>query len=112
MAFANVTQVAEADFPTRWGHFRILGFEGQPAAPLPGCAREGVHQRLQAGALQFQRLITAQKNHGAMRCHHFDRAAAKSCRRREKPDDVGLIHRPCTLPRSRRQPNPVPRSGA
>jgi GTP cyclohydrolase II len=21
--------VAEADFPTRWGHFRILGFEGQ-----------------------------------------------------------------------------------
>src|SRR5436309_1467807 len=21
-------KVAEADFPTRWGHFRILGFEG------------------------------------------------------------------------------------
>ncbi len=38
MAFANVTQVAEADFPTRWGHFRILGFEGQPAQPLPNCA--------------------------------------------------------------------------
>lgn len=24
----KVTQVADADFPTRWGHFRILGFEG------------------------------------------------------------------------------------
>ena len=23
-------KVAEADFPTRWGHFRIMGFEGQP----------------------------------------------------------------------------------
>ena len=28
MAFASVTKVAEADFPTRWGQFRILGFEG------------------------------------------------------------------------------------
>ncbi len=24
----NVTKLAEADFPTRWGHFRIYGFEG------------------------------------------------------------------------------------
>jgi GTP cyclohydrolase II len=24
----GVKQVAEADFPTRWGHFRIFGFEG------------------------------------------------------------------------------------
>ena len=24
----KLRQVAEADFPTRWGHFRILGFEG------------------------------------------------------------------------------------
>jgi GTP cyclohydrolase II len=29
MAFASVKKVAEADFPTRWGHFRILGFEGK-----------------------------------------------------------------------------------
>ena len=29
MAYASVTKVAEADFPTRWGHFRILGFEGR-----------------------------------------------------------------------------------
>jgi GTP cyclohydrolase II len=28
MPFASITQVANADFPTRWGHFRILGFEG------------------------------------------------------------------------------------
>lgn len=28
MEFASVTKVADADFPTRWGHFRILGFEG------------------------------------------------------------------------------------
>jgi GTP cyclohydrolase II len=28
MPFATVRKVAEADFPSRWGHFRILGFEG------------------------------------------------------------------------------------
>jgi GTP cyclohydrolase II len=28
MALANVKKIAEADFPTRWGVFRILGFEG------------------------------------------------------------------------------------
>src|SRR5579871_1029979 len=28
MAFETVRQVADADLPTRWGHFRILGFEG------------------------------------------------------------------------------------
>jgi GTP cyclohydrolase II len=28
MPFVSVRQVADADFPTRWGHFRILGFEG------------------------------------------------------------------------------------
>ena len=27
MASVNVKKVADADFPTRWGHFRILGFE-------------------------------------------------------------------------------------
>ena len=35
MPFASATKVADADFPTRWGHFRILGFEGiveNPAA--------------------------------------------------------------------------------
>ena len=28
MAFKTVKKIAEADFPTRWGAFRILGFEG------------------------------------------------------------------------------------
>ncbi len=28
MPLASVTKVAEADFPTRWGQFRIFGFEG------------------------------------------------------------------------------------
>src|SRR5258708_11575513 len=26
---STVRKLAEADFPTRWGHFRIMGFEGQ-----------------------------------------------------------------------------------
>jgi GTP cyclohydrolase II len=37
MAYASVKKVAEADFPTRWGAFRIFGFEGLPAAPRPDC---------------------------------------------------------------------------
>jgi GTP cyclohydrolase II len=32
----DVKKIAEADFPTRWGHFRILGFEGN-VAPRPDC---------------------------------------------------------------------------
>ena len=28
MPFCSVTKVADADFPTRWGQFRIYGFEG------------------------------------------------------------------------------------
>jgi len=34
MAFESVKKIAEADFPTRWGAFRILGFEGQVAEPV------------------------------------------------------------------------------
>jgi GTP cyclohydrolase II len=44
MGFESVKKVAEADFPTRWGNFRILGFEGLLPAPHPCCeqnAREG-----------------------------------------------------------------------
>ena len=36
MGFESVKKVAEADFPTRWGAFRILGFEGRPENPRPG----------------------------------------------------------------------------
>jgi GTP cyclohydrolase II len=35
MAFETVRKVADADFPTRWGHFRILGFEGIVSNPEP-----------------------------------------------------------------------------
>jgi GTP cyclohydrolase II len=37
MGIESVKKIAEADFPTRWGAFRILGFEGVLAAPSP-CA--------------------------------------------------------------------------
>jgi GTP cyclohydrolase II len=37
MALASVKRVAEADFPTRWGHFRILGFEGVQAEGAQDC---------------------------------------------------------------------------
>ncbi len=37
MAFESVNKIAEADFPTRWGAFRILGFEGVLPAPRPCC---------------------------------------------------------------------------
>jgi GTP cyclohydrolase II len=35
MGFLSVKKIAEADFPTRWGVFRILGFEGHLAAARP-----------------------------------------------------------------------------
>jgi GTP cyclohydrolase II len=38
MAIASVRKVADADFPTRWGHFRILGFEGLHTDAGEGCA--------------------------------------------------------------------------
>jgi GTP cyclohydrolase II len=34
---ANVKKIAEADFPTRWGAFRIFGFEGTRSEGLAGC---------------------------------------------------------------------------
>jgi GTP cyclohydrolase II len=42
---AKVTKLADADFPTRWGHFRILGFEGAGenlVALVMGDIRSGV----------------------------------------------------------------------
>jgi GTP cyclohydrolase II len=37
MGLESVKKVAEADFPTRWGSFRILGFEGERSEGAPGC---------------------------------------------------------------------------
>lgn len=47
MPFRSIRKVAEADFPTRWAHFRILGFEGildhtEPAAATDPTARNKV----------------------------------------------------------------------
>jgi len=44
MGFESVKKIAEADFPTRWGHFRIMGFEGAPPEPpaLNGTHPEGL----------------------------------------------------------------------
>ena len=38
MGFESVKKIAEADFPTRWGAFRILGFEGILPALRADCA--------------------------------------------------------------------------
>jgi GTP cyclohydrolase II len=35
MPFESVRKLADADFPTRWGAFRILGFQGVLADPAP-----------------------------------------------------------------------------
>ncbi len=37
MGFDSVKKIAEAEFPTRWGDFRILGFEGTLPAPRANC---------------------------------------------------------------------------
>jgi GTP cyclohydrolase II len=41
MGLESVKKVAEADFPTRWGVFRILGFEGKLAANAGSPAQNG-----------------------------------------------------------------------
>ena len=40
MPFKDIQQIANADFPTRWAHFRILGFEGTRIHPEP-CSPDG-----------------------------------------------------------------------
>jgi GTP cyclohydrolase II len=37
MAFESVRKIAEASFPTRWGDFRIMGFEGDLLTPRLHC---------------------------------------------------------------------------
>jgi GTP cyclohydrolase II len=46
MGVLSVKKVAEADFPTRWGAFRILGFEGELTAEAggEGCAQPEVEE--------------------------------------------------------------------
>jgi GTP cyclohydrolase II len=48
MAFESVNKIAEADFPTRWGAFRILGFEGVLPSVRPCCEHgEAVGNRVE-----------------------------------------------------------------
>jgi GTP cyclohydrolase II len=52
MGFVSVKKIAEADFPTRWGAFRILGFEGLLPAPRP--CNEEVGQSGQSAKCQAE----------------------------------------------------------
>src|ERR1700749_4084482 len=45
MAFDSIRKVAEADFPTRWAHFRILGFEGILEHAEPATADDPAPQK-------------------------------------------------------------------
>jgi GTP cyclohydrolase II len=48
----SIQKIAEADFPTRWGHFRILGFEGYvPGTPATGSPDGNERRREEAVAL-------------------------------------------------------------
>ena len=48
MGLRSIQKIAEADFPTRWGAFRILGFEGERMEGQPGCAEAPVVEGLVA----------------------------------------------------------------
>jgi GTP cyclohydrolase II len=50
MGFKSVKKIAEADFPTRWGAFRILGFEGRLTAVRP--CEEGPADGADKGAVE------------------------------------------------------------
>jgi GTP cyclohydrolase II len=48
----SIRKLAEADFPTRWGHFRILGFVGfVPGTPATGAPTGSERRREEAIAL-------------------------------------------------------------
>jgi GTP cyclohydrolase II len=45
MSFDSIRKVADADFPTRWAHFRILGFEGILEHAEPATADDPAPQK-------------------------------------------------------------------
>ncbi len=52
MSGLKVRKVAEANFPTRWGTFRIYGFEGQPKVLPEDVAPQQAAQLVHAGKLE------------------------------------------------------------
>jgi GTP cyclohydrolase II len=44
MGFTSVKKIADANFPTRWGQFRILGFEGELVEPRD-CNQNGAQKK-------------------------------------------------------------------
>jgi GTP cyclohydrolase II len=55
MGFESVKKIAEADFPTRWGLFRILGFEGR--LPAPGKSKDGTAETTHCEAGEVEGLV-------------------------------------------------------
>jgi GTP cyclohydrolase II len=51
MPFLSVRKMADADFPTRWGHFRILGFEGTVDHP------QSCNEALPAPAIRIESAV-------------------------------------------------------
>jgi len=49
----TVKKVAEANFPTRWGQFRIYGFEGDSEAPAGGFSPNDGDRRDRAGKTEL-----------------------------------------------------------
>ena len=49
----TVRKLADADFPTRWGHFRIMGFQGQVSAASAAEPPESDRRKEEAVALVF-----------------------------------------------------------
>jgi GTP cyclohydrolase II len=60
MPFESLRKLADADFPTRWGHFRILGFEGTLVNP-PSCneAIPAPPQRIESAVALIMGDVTA-----------------------------------------------------
>jgi len=51
----TLKKVAEANFPTRWGRFRIYGFEGEPEMPPQGVSPEEAARLARDGQVERRR---------------------------------------------------------
>ncbi len=65
----SIRKIAEADFPTRWGHFRILGFEGcVPGTPATG-SPDGKDRRKEEAIALIMGDIHSQSDAPLVRIH-------------------------------------------